>query len=74
MKCPVAIANELSGLTGMGYELATQTRMCANLSVSRYRSGAGNEIQQNVLRATSGEITWNKSAQIIGVRDHAMGR
>jgi len=45
-----------------------------SMSVYPIPSGAGNEIQQNVLRATSGEITWSKSAQIMGVRDHAMER
>ncbi len=43
MKCPVLIANELSGIDGMGYKEASENWRFADGNVFRYRSEAGNE-------------------------------
>jgi hypothetical protein len=43
MKCPVLIANELSGIVDMGYKEARRLRRFAYEYVSRFRSEAGNE-------------------------------
>jgi hypothetical protein len=43
MKCPVLIANELSGLTGMEYKEARTDRGLANEYVFGCRNEAGNE-------------------------------
>jgi hypothetical protein len=43
MKCPVLIANELSGIVDMGYKEARKYRRFAYEYVSRFRIEAGNE-------------------------------
>jgi len=43
MKCPVLIANELSGIGGIGYKEARRYRRIAYEYVSRFRIEAGNE-------------------------------
>jgi len=43
MKCPVVIANELSGIGDMGYKEARRLRRFAYEYVSRFRNEAGNE-------------------------------
>jgi len=43
MKCPVLIANELSGIVDMGYKEARRLRRFAYEYVFRFRSEAGNE-------------------------------
>ena len=69
MICPVELANDLSALQAAGIgDHAGHGRL------SEGRGGAGDEVQEAILRAMAKKITWWQAAEIIGISDRSMRR
>ncbi len=63
MICPVELANEVSAFGGVGLVLFVE----AHAALLNSRSGAGDKLQEVIMRAMAKEITWYRAAEIIGI-------
>lgn len=74
MKCPLELANEVSGLTRRRDRVLNEPEVGANGTDSGPSSGAGDEGTEVIFWAISGQIKWFEAAEILGMSDRSMRR